>query len=220
MTAIRNAVFEGRDDDAVARWTWFSARLLAHIDVEETHLLPIYDNLGPFPPNATPAIFRREHARIIETLALIETLFAGERVALCTALCSLEGQLEHHDLREADSFKPRVDAATADGRAAEALAAHEALVKAIGPAPSSTQPQPSPRGGSTRLTGVDKVRWTLAHGDAQGALTLLSELPLGEHPKAPRLREKTRVALRSGDLPTAWDRLRLLHIVMSPGGQN
>lgn len=212
LIQIRTAVFDRRMEDVSLWMPWLEATLRAHIELEETHLLPVYDTLPNHPANATTRVFRREHQQLLDTLDLLD--LNGSRVALCDGLCKLQGLLEHHDSRESQSFKPRLDAHLDPALADRWLSAHKQTVDALGPLPPGTgtiEPKtPLPTAG----TPIDRARDALAHGEADRAIASLDGTGVSLHPKSTRLRDACKSALAKGDLATAWDRVRLLQIVL------
>lgn len=98
------------DQPLRGRWVaWLDLLLRMHIGHEEAMLLPVWARVSDAPPNATAEILRAEHRRI---LALVEQAAVefGDAVRDAEALATLAAVLEHHDAREAGSFKVRMDA--------------------------------------------------------------------------------------------------------------
>lgn len=206
---MRWAVFDRCMADARAAWAWLVPLLRAHLAFEEQALLPRYESLGEFPPNASPRVFRRDHRLILEAIDAVE--LDGDRVALCDALAKLEGVLEHHDLREAEHFKPRLDAAFDD--LGEDLARWAETRASLGSCPTRAHEReelaPPPFWGDA----LAEARHALAWGDVGTAEARLAGLDTDGHPKARRHATTALRCLQHGSPLEAWDKLKLLAIL-------
>lgn len=208
LEAIRSAELQGRSADGL--WDWFDRTLRAHIALEEEHLLPLYDLLPNHAVNASPRVLRRDHRLLLEHLDALAR-GDGDLVDRADRLAKLAGVLEHHDLREAQHFKPRLDA-EAD---ADTLAAALAGWKATEPPPADgavrDRPLDPPSG-----SPLNRCRQALAMGDHQMAADWLGQFE-PQVRKASSLALAAEAALTAGDLPGCWDKLRLLQIVEEAG---
>ncbi len=105
--ALEQACFDvlcGRDTGWLAR---LDALLRWHIRCEDDHLLPAYERLEPdIPRLGNPEVIRNEHRRMEAALTDAAAQSGLDRLATLRRLCAL---LEHHDEREARTFKPALD---------------------------------------------------------------------------------------------------------------
>ncbi len=88
------------------------ARLLAHMQLEEDELLPIYaERLHP-PPNGAADMFRADHERLVRLVESIspEATTAEEVLTQAEVLTRFAGTLEHHDARERRWLDPGLSA--------------------------------------------------------------------------------------------------------------
>ena len=105
--ALRQACIEalaGPDNSWLDRLT---ALLQWHIRGEDELLLPEYEQRAhPVPPQGHPPGKPAEHTRILATLKALPALAGLDRLR---SLRRLHHLLEHHDQREAQTFKPALD---------------------------------------------------------------------------------------------------------------
>lgn len=97
----------------------FRAALLAHIDAEETQVLPEYEALQHWLPGGQPELFHAEHRQIRRMIDQIETALAmlgpgplapRTIVRLIEDERQLKGVLEHHGAREQRFLYPALNA--------------------------------------------------------------------------------------------------------------
>jgi hypothetical protein len=211
LHAVRRAMFRREVADARALWAWFCELLLAHLAFEDAHLLPHYEALDGFPPNATPRVFAREHERLRRAVAI--ALVSEDPIADADHLSRLAGLLEHHDLRERQALKPRLDEILPD-HGSTLVGAYARIREAVGPRPLPTgarEPQRPLRSGGSP---IQRARRAMAAGDGDAALEGLGQIRVHTHPKASRLRDEACEALGEDDLVTAWDRTYLLSLTL------
>lgn len=204
LRRTRDAVFRRRLNDARAQMVWLASALRRHIDLEEDHLLPIFDSLEHPVPNGAPDIFRRDHRLILDAIAAVD--FDGDRVSLCDALGRLQGLLEHHDKREERYFKARLDTVLEPERRRAILSAHPTLSEPPGGCLSEEAPPEM----DLPSDPIAAARLHLAVGDPSSAARTLSKAMATA--KAERHRRAVLSALERDDRVVAWERLRLCGI--------
>lgn len=197
-----------------ARLAWLKQALGRHLELEEARLLPVFDALDHPVPNGAPAVLRRDHDLIRALLDRADA--ATDPVGLCAALGQLAGVLEHHDLREARYFKPRLDAVLDPEERAAWLAEHQGRMAALGPLPERVGVPRDPPVEPPQLAPVDRVQWGLATGQRELAEDALRSVPT-HVPKSERLRQRVVDGLAADDLLAAWDASVLLRAVVTAG---
>ena len=104
LTSLRLSLFGGEID---SWFTYFSSLLSLHIAHEETWLLPIFAQRVPdVPENLNARTIVAEHHQLQQ---LLQAGLPGDLLAQGDRLSLVAGILEHHDGREAASFKPQLD---------------------------------------------------------------------------------------------------------------
>lgn len=108
----------------------YEASILKHIEDENTHLLPIYEERGEQQTGAAVQLFYDDHERLkahlVQFREEIESLITDpapdkkliwllEREAFFKKLC------DHHDIRETRFLYPELDRITSDAEKAELL---------------------------------------------------------------------------------------------------
>ncbi len=204
LVAAREAHHRRRIREREARIDALAGALRAHIDFEETVLLPRFDALEHPVPNGAPEVFRRDHRLI---LRLLDQLRAdrSDPVAVAGHLAQLAGVLEHHDLRESRYFKPRLDEAL--GAAAHALVA---AYEAVDPEPPEVDPTVESAPPIQAVDPLERLREAAATGQLSAASSALERLVVEPGTKAARWVARTREALSAGEAVAAWDAIRLL----------
>jgi iron-sulfur cluster repair protein YtfE (RIC family) len=101
-------------------WSRFEQRLLAHMELEERDVFPVYAAFSEFERGGAPEIFEGDHASIMkvlnacrEALEALEGVCRDERREMVLRLgpfVRLRNVLEHHTLREEQMLYPRLDA--------------------------------------------------------------------------------------------------------------
>ena len=116
---------------AARRMEAFKRELVAHIQMEDELLIPLYAERAERMRGAGPELFSGEHQRMHEALARFEQTFESLRGGEFTrrrAIEFLDQQymfkhlLEHHDDREARFFFPQLDRVTSEAERRELLA--------------------------------------------------------------------------------------------------
>lgn len=118
-------------DKALSLLEEYESALSAHIEDENTHLLPIYAERGNIEKGGAVQMFLDEHEKLINHLALFKEEIRGlpfvddqdrrliwllEREAFYKKLC------DHHDIRETRILYPELDRITTDPEKEDLLA--------------------------------------------------------------------------------------------------
>ena len=111
---------------AIARLTEYEQRLRAHMNDEESLLLPIYERAGRIPGGAVE-FFTGEHRKMLEMLARIREQLARieaeptprDRIRIFDEESKYKMLNEHHDQREQNILYPTLDRVTNDTERAD-----------------------------------------------------------------------------------------------------
>jgi len=216
LARVRGCAHRRQLRGAAAGLQWLEQSLRSHINFEETELLPRFAELDHPVPNGAPAVFQRDHRLILEAFEALHRDWE-EPVQRAERLGELAGLLEHHDLREARYFKPRLDEALDPALMQRLLTEHLAQVEALGSPPQLGGPS-SESAEPPELPPMQRLRYAVAVGDGPGALAALSgiqaELQGGAGSKAQRQVQRLEAALHQQDWASSWDRLRLFRAAL------
>ena len=212
LAGIRGCAHRRQVDGARAGLDWLEHALRAHIEFEEAELLPRFAELEHPIPNGAPAVFQRDHRLILEGFDALKQGWT-DPLRRAELLGELAGVLEHHDLREARYFKPRLDEVLDPQLVESLLAEHAVAVQALSEPPEMGG-RPVPIAEPDGLQPMERLRWRLAVGDGPGALAILRTIAVAPGSKAERHSQALEAALGGADWAQIWDRLRLLRAAL------
>lgn len=201
LAQLRSDVHGRRLRSARERFDWLDRAIRAHLDLEERELLPRFDALEHPVPNGAPDVFRRDHQLILDRLDQAREGWEDPEIR-ADALARLDGVLEHHDLREARYFKPRLDLELDPSVMERILEGWERAVEPVVDPDEAVAQAPIP--GLLGALSVGDLRGARAELDGLGSLD----------GKAARLARRVRGRLDAGDLVGAYDAARLLDAVL------
>jgi uncharacterized protein (DUF2249 family) len=122
MARFKEAVKQGKWEEALSHFKEFDLGLRRHIKVEEELLFPVFEDKTGMKDAGPTMVMRMEHEEIRETLSrTLAATEASDETTATEATNALVNYLTDHNMKEEHVLYPELDACVNDNERAEAI---------------------------------------------------------------------------------------------------